>query len=57
MESAHSYLWSIGVNGDHHHPIINQWQALQANMWEISNSSIQYMKTYWTKTPFIDTGY
>lgn len=36
---------------------INQWQALQANMWEISNSSIQYMKTYWAKTPFIDTGY
>ena len=55
-EYFHSYLWSIGINGNHH-PIINHWQALQANTWEIPNSSIQYMINYWRESPFIDTGY
>ena len=55
-EYFHSYLWSIGVNGDHH-PIINQWQATQATMWEIPNSSIQYMRNYWSEYPLIETGY
>lgn len=55
-EYLHSYLWGIGVNGDHH-PIIFHWQAKQATMWEIPNSSIQYMKKYWGNYPLIDTGY
>lgn len=57
-EYFHSYLSSIGVKGgDDNHTIIYHWQATQANVWEISNSSIQYMKNYWRNYPYLDTGY